>query len=169
MALWMLSCSQKETTSQQVDVVPTNSETTSNGVDNPETTQEIFDSLPKEWTMLTLKDGKQIIYIPCDYQNQKLILKKEQGKLKLIHEIGQDGYYFDVQEIKKGDKEYTFLLHEAGNEEQSDDIIYQLKIGENYQGIWNLYNDERQLVDLYTTDSRFENNYKTIEEPPCLE
>jgi hypothetical protein len=39
----------------------------------PKTKEYIFSALPKEWTMLTDKDGKQIIYLPCDFQRAKCL------------------------------------------------------------------------------------------------
>ncbi len=168
----VLSCSKKEQSSSYENSVISPTESRNETVQNSErslTKEELFDSLPKEWTMLTSKNGKQIIYIPCDYQNQKILLENQNGILKLTHEIAQDGYYFLVENIEKRDEKYIFTLKEEHSEKETKKIIYTLEPKENHQAIWNVYDDEGKLTNITTTDSRFESEYKTEEEPPCLE
>ncbi|PIF46843.1 hypothetical protein CLU96_3885 [Chryseobacterium sp. 52] len=129
---------------------------------------ETFRSLPKEWTMLTKEGSKYIIYIPCDYQNQKILLSNH-GKYALEHIIGQDAYYFQIKNIRKEGNTYLFELHEENAEKGKEDVQYTLDIKDNNQAVWGVYNDERKMRAITTTDSRFENKYKTVEEPPCLE
>lgn len=130
--------------------------------------EEIFKSLPKEWTMLTKKDSKYIIYIPCDYQNQKIILSNK-GKCALEHIIGQDAYYFQIKNIRKDENTYLFELQEKNAEKGQENVVYTLDIKKNNQALWDVYNDERKMAGITTTDSRFESRYKKVEEPPCLE
>lgn len=127
---------------------------------------EIFQSLPKEWIMLTKENEKYIIYIPCDYQNQSIVLNKN-GKYTLQHAIGQDAYYFEIRDIKKQGNRYTFELYEENAEKRN--IQYTLEIKDNNQATWGVYDGERKITNILTTDARFESRYKTVEEPPCLE
>ncbi|SFN08386.1 hypothetical protein SAMN05421594_0903 [Chryseobacterium oleae] len=134
----------------------------------PENWKDIFKSVPKEWTMLTKKDSGYIIYIPCDYQNQKIILSHE-GKYALEHIIGQDAYYFEIKNITKKGSTYLFELHEESAEKGQENVNYTLDIKDNNQAVWGVYNDVRKLTEITTTDSGFESKYKTVEEPPCLD
>jgi hypothetical protein len=137
-------------------------------IKSPENWKEIFKSVPKEWTMLTKKDSKQIIYIPCDYQNQQIRLSHD-GKYALEHIIGQDAYYFQIKNITKNGNTYLFELQEENAEKGQENVHYTLDIKDNNQAVWNVYNDERKMAGITTTDSRFESRYKTVEEPPCLD
>ncbi|PQA90567.1 hypothetical protein B0A69_19760 [Chryseobacterium shigense] len=138
------------------------------GIKSSDRWDDIFKSLPKEWTMLTKKDSKYIIYIPCDYQNQKIILSNKE-KYALEHIIGQDAYYFQIKNIRKDGNTYLFELQEENAEKGQENVMYTLDIKDNHQAVWDVYNDERKMAAITTTDSRFENRYKTVEEPPCLE
>ncbi|MGU3375966.1 hypothetical protein [Chryseobacterium sp. M5A1_1a] len=137
-------------------------------IKSPENWKEIFKSVPKEWTMLTKKDSEYIIYIPCDYQNQKIVLSND-GKYELVHNIGQDAYYFQIKNIRKNGNTYLFELHEENAEKGKENVDYTLDIKDHNQAVWGVYNDERKITAITTTDSRFESKYKTVEEPPCLE
>lgn len=130
--------------------------------------EDIFKSLPKEWTMLTKDGSKYIIYIPCDYQNQKIILSNN-GKYALEHVIGQDAYYFKIKNIKKNGNTYVFELLDENAEKGQENVNYTLNIKDDNQAVWDVYNDERKIAGITTTDTHFESKYKTVEEPPCLE
>lgn len=133
-----------------------------------DTMEDIFKSLPKEWTMLTKDGSKYIIYIPCDYQNQKIILSNN-GKYALEHVIGQDAYYFKIKNIKKNGNTYVFELLDENAEKGQENVNYTLNIKDDNQAVWDVYNDERKIAGITTTDTHFESKYKTVEEPPCLE
>lgn len=166
-AFLLMSCSKSE----QSAVDKTDSTTSSIVTEaaEPKTKEEIYDAIPKEWTMLTEKDGKQIIYLPCDYQNEKIILSKEQSVYKLLHEIAQDGYYFIIENIENKDGKYVFTLREEFSDDKAKKVFYTLEIKDKNQAIWNVFDDEGKFHNITTTDSKFETNYKTVEEPPCLE
>ena len=137
-------------------------------IKSPENWKEIFKSVPKEWTMLTKKESGYIIYIPCDYQNQKIILS-DNGKYTLEHIIGQDAYYFQIKNIRKNGNTYLFELYEENTEKGKENVDYTLNIKDHNQAVWEVYNEERKITGITTIDSRFESRYKTVEEPPCLE
>lgn len=166
-AFLLMSCSKTEQTAVDKTGVTTSNTLTETA--ETKTKEEIYDSLPKEWTMLTEKDGKQIIYLPCDYQNEKIILSKEQSVYKLLHEIAQDGYYFIIENIEKKDGKYVFTLREEFSDDKAKKVFYTLEIKDKSQAIWNVFDDEGKLRNMTTTDSKFESGYKTVEEPPCLE
>lgn len=166
-AFLLVSCSKTEqTTVEKTDGAPSSIITETA---EPKTMEEIYDALPKDWTMLTEKDGKQIIYLPCDYQNEKIILSKEQSIYKLLHEIAQDGYYFIIENIENKDGKYIFTLREEFSDDKAKKVFYTLEIKDKNQAIWNVFDDEGKLHNITTTDSKFESSYKTVEEPPCLE
>lgn len=139
-------------------------------IKSTENWKEIFKAVPKEWTMLTKKGVEYIIYIPCDYQNQKIVLSND-GKYELVHTIGQDAYYFQIKSIRKNGNTYLFELHEENAEKgkEKENVNYTLDIKDHNQAVWEVYNDVRKITAITTTDSRFESKYKTVEEPPCLE
>ncbi|MCT2405936.1 hypothetical protein NZD88_00030 [Chryseobacterium antibioticum] len=171
----LVSCSPKNETvkPQTTDSLSKPSVSKSPEIQQPDTKssdhwKEIFEALPKEWTMLTKEDSKQIIYIPCDYQNQKIRLNHD-GKYALEHIIGQDAYYFQIKNIRKDGNTYLFELQEENAEKGQENVHYTLDIKDNNQAVWDVYNDERKMAGITTTDSRFDSRYKTVEEPPCLD
>jgi hypothetical protein len=97
------------------------------------------------------------------------VISKEQSVYKLLHEIAQDGYYFIIENIENNDGKYIFTLREEFSDDKAPKIIYTLEIKDKNQAIWTVFDDEGKLHNITTTDSKFESNYKTVEEPPCLE
>lgn len=136
------------------------------------TTEAIQDTLvfAKHWHEVSKIEGKQVIFIPCDYQNTEFIIEEGNGQQKFIEVTGQDGWQNILDSIVAVDEVITKVYVKRPD---NATITFQItKLSDSLsQWSWTEkgYDGALEKYTINMTSEAYKNTYPIVEEPPCLD
>lgn len=148
-----------------------------------EKNRTVVDGLSDHWYEVKYKEDENIIFVPCDYQNNEFIFKKVGNKTVLETIEGQDGFEYDVLSVTKLN-ESTRRVKVFRKGDNIKFSYYVQKIDE-HNAIWtkgetydcrdcDWSNQDLDSLDLKQISIRMvseegKSNYKVVKAPPCLD
>jgi hypothetical protein len=137
------------------------------GID--ENSLNLISEIQNHWVALTPKNNDLIIFIPCDSQNTEILFKKKDSKVILENISGQDSLDYSIKSCSKTDNGYLII---AINPFTEKEITFSLSnINENSKTASWSWNDEDWAGNnnIIMVSSAGLSNFKTENEPPCLD
>ena len=131
---------------------------------NNEKNNSKFIKVEKRWIALTMKNDKEVIYIPCDYQNTEIKISKS----NLDITIGQDGW---VEKIQSINEENGFVKIQTTVDDKTKKYYINFIDDNTIKINWEELDYDNKIIkyNFKMISENIKNKFKTIEEPPCLE
>jgi len=130
---------------------------------------ENFQPFPTHWYEVSIIEGEEVIFIPCDYQNTEFIFENGNGIDKLVEVTGQDGWESIVEKVVPVDHKTT-TVHII----RPDDVKIMFHVTQINKYLFNWkwqepdYEGNSIEYSINMTPEEYKDHYKVVEEPPCM-
>lgn len=133
------------------------------------TKKEAFDlnSFPKDWVRLTDKDGKLVVYNPCDAGNLLLTISKKSGHFELLLHGQQEDYNFKILETTQLNDTIFLKTKWKDSDEQQDFKFFWTNKEKGLGRFITTYSNGYTSDNIFVTSDK-QTNFEKIDQP-CRE
>jgi hypothetical protein len=117
---------------------------------------------PSSWTMLTQREGKLVVFNPCDANNPVIEIRQD----TLYINFGQEEGFYNITSILKNDHDKVILVAKPDFGDNPDKFKVEFLDKERKQARWFIWSNDSTAETF--TDTRFVNEYANIKQP-CRE
>ncbi|MFZ6014662.1 MAG: hypothetical protein ACOYXT_30255 [Bacteroidota bacterium] len=117
--------------------------------------------LAPSWIQLTEKDGKQVIYLPCDANNTEIGIRHD----TLYINWGQEEEFYNILSLDQHSTRLALKVNPDYDENEIRNFRFEFLDEDKKKARWYLWQDSTSAVFI---DSRIKDQYQEIKQP-CLE